>query len=433
MSILALTDEPRALSNVASALSDLPLVVAPSVNAGLQQLREPWSLVLVDAALETLAMPLIERLHADGRRVGIMTRTPTLELTLEAFRRGAREVFTFPPEAGRLREVAEGCDEREPASSAAEDPEGGTIIGQSAALLDAFRTVGRVANSPATVLIRGESGTGKELLARVVHDHSPRRDRPFVAVNCAAIPENLLESELFGHEKGAFTGALGRRVGRIERAAGGTLFLDEVGDMSLALQAKMLRALQEREVERVGGEAPIRIDVRVIAATNRNLEEDVAAGRFREDLYYRLAVVQVALPPLRDRGDDITLLADHYLKRAAAEFGRPVRQLDARTLTALRAYDWPGNVRQLRNAIERAVLMAEGAILRPAHLPAEIMTPLPRRAQQQPEATGTLEEMERRYIQRVLERTNGHMARAADQLGIHRNTLRRKLEQYGLA
>jgi two-component system response regulator AtoC len=432
MSILALTAEPRAMSSVAAALSDVPLVVAPSVSAGLQQLREPWSLVLLDAALESLALPLVERLHADGRRVGIMTRSPTLELTIEALRRGAREVFTFPPEPGRLREVAEGCDEQVAAAAADARGDDGTIIGQSPALLDAFRTVGRVANSPATVLIRGESGTGKELLARVLHEHSTRKSRPFVAVNCAAIPENLLESELFGHEKGAFTGALGRRVGRIERAAGGSLFLDEIGDMSLALQAKMLRALQEREIERVGGEAPIRIDVRVIAATNRNLEDDVAAGRFREDLYYRLAVVQVVLPPLRERGDDVRRLAEHYLTRAASEFGRPVRQLDPRTLAALCACNWPGNVRQLRNAIERAVLMAEGTVLRPTHLPAEIVAPSPRRTQAG-ESFGTLEEMERRYIGRVLEQTNGHMARAAEVLGIHRNTLRRKLEQYGLA
>jgi DNA-binding NtrC family response regulator len=251
-------------------------------------------------------------------------------------------------------------------------------------------------------------------------------------VNCAAIPENLLESELFGHEKGSFTGALARRIGRVERASGGTLFLDEIGDMSLTLQAKLLRVLQDREIERIGGDGPIRVDVRVVAATNRDLETDVAAGRFREDLFYRLAVVQIELPPLRTRGDDIRLLAEHFLRIAAANFRRPVRRIDAATLSLLRQQSWPGNVRQLRNVIERAVLMAEGAVLRPIHLPPEIRAPLPSPAPDDGEP-GTLAEVEKRYIERVLDQTGGHMSRAAEVLGIHRNTLRRKLETYGLA
>ena len=318
------------------------------------------------------------------------------------------------------------------------------MLGDSPGMLAAFKTVARVADSAATVLIQGESGTGKELLARLVHENSARRVESFVAVNCAAIPEQLLESELFGHEKGAFTGAVSRRVGRFERANGGTLFLDEIGDMSLGLQAKILRALQEREIERVGGEEPLSVDVRVVVATHRNLDVEVAQGRFREDLYYRLAVIVVSLPPLRERGDDIRLLAEDAMARSACENRSSVRAIAHETLALLRAHPWPGNVRQLRNAIERAVLMADGPVLLPEHLPLDIRMPpaasfarvADRRAavKQEEEVDGLmpLQELERRHIQRALTMTGGHLARAAEFLGIHRNTLRRKLQDFGL-
>jgi DNA-binding NtrC family response regulator len=431
MKLLAMTTDPSALTPTAAALPEYELVVVDGMTAGLAALRERWPLILLDDELEDSGLRLLDVLVADGRRVAVMSRLPTLQLTVEAVRRGARDVLGLPPDTARLRELAESCgpDGDEPAVTAAATglvP----IVGQSPALLDGFRTVARVAPSSATVLIRGESGTGKELFARMVHDHSGRAKRPFVAVNCAAIPENLLESELFGHERGSFTGALARRIGRVERATGGTLFLDEIGDMSLALQAKLLRVLQEREIERVGGDGPIRVDVRVVAATNRDLEVDVATGRFREDLYYRLAVVQIRLPPLRARGDDVRLLAEHFLRSAAADFGRPVRSLDPATLALLRQHDWPGNVRQLRNAVERAVLMAEGSVVRSVHLPAEIRAPASGVMPPAIEAFGTLAEVERRYIERVLEQTGGHMSRAAEVLGIHRNTLRRKLESF---
>jgi transcriptional regulator with PAS, ATPase and Fis domain len=259
-----------------------------------------------------------------------------------------------------------------------------------------------------------------------------------VAINCAAIPENLLESELFGHEKGAFTGAIGRRIGRFERAHGGTLFLDEIGDMSMALQSKILRATQEREVERVGGGNPVSIDVRIVAATNRDLSQAVREGRFREDLYYRLAVVTVLLPPLRDRGNDLDLLSMHFFAHYAREHGRPVRAVAEEVFNVLHRHPWPGNVRQLRNAAERAVVMADGEILLPQHLPADILSP--------PEAhsangTGaapsepplvTLEEMEKRMIRRALRETANNVTVAAERLGIHRNTLRRKITDYGI-
>ena len=338
-------------------------------------------------------------------------------------------------------------------------------------MLAAFKTVARVADSAATVLMQGESGTGKELLARLLHEHSARRSGPFVALNCAAVPEGLLESELFGHEKGSFSGAASRHAGRFERAHGGTIFLDEVGDMSLTLQAKILRVLQEREFERVGGDRAVRVDVRVVAATNRDLEREVAAGRFREDLYYRLAVVVLTLPPLRERGDDIRLLAEHFTTHFARHYNRPVFALARETLALLLAHPWPGNVRQIKNALERAVLLADGPVLLPTHLSPDIRDPraafsqsapvspssftlsLARGTQQPREPTGSgftsaaaehsndaseiadfmqLGDLEWLHIRKALVMTSGHLARAADLLGIHRNTLRRKLHERGV-
>jgi DNA-binding NtrC family response regulator len=434
MAVLALTEEPDALSALAGELGE-DVLVASALSAGLSRLSEGWQLVLLDGELNAPVLALVERLTSEGHSVAVASRHPTLQLTLRAMERGAVDVLSFPPEAARLRHVLASCTRVGGGSEAPAAPAAamhGQVVGESRALLEAFRTVARVANSTATVLIRGESGTGKELLARVLHEQSSRKKSPFVAVNCAAIPEHLLESELFGHERGAFTGALARRIGRIERASGGTLFLDEIGDMSLALQAKILRALQEREVERVGGEAPIPVDIRLIAATNRDLEADVLGGRFREDLYYRLAVVPLDLPPLRARDDDVRLLAEYYLRRAASEHGRPACRIDASALRLLRAYSWPGNVRQLRNAMERAVLLAEGPVIRAAHLPAEVRDCAPAGGSAF-HAFGTLADLEKRYIQRVLDQTGGHMAHAAEVLGIHRNTLRRKLETFGIA
>jgi transcriptional regulator with PAS, ATPase and Fis domain len=303
-------------------------------------------------------------------------------------------------------------------------------------MMGVFKTIAKAASSGATVLVLGESGTGKEMVARVLHARSNRARGQFVAINCAAIPENLLESELFGHEKGSFTGAIGRRIGRFERATGGTLFLDEIGDMSLALQSKILRAIQEREVERVGGNSPVPIDVRIVAATNRDLAAAVREGRFREDLFYRLAVVTLNLPPLRERGPDLDLLASHLVARYAREHGRPVRAVAEEVYAVLHAHPWPGNVRQLRNAMERAVVMSEGEVLLPQHLPADILNP-----QAPPRAEGseppepplvTLEEMEKRMIRRALSETGNNLTVAAERLGIHRNTLRRKIQEYGL-
>ncbi len=312
------------------------------------------------------------------------------------------------------------------------------MVGQSAAFLAALRTALQVADSSASVLLCGESGTGKELLARAIHRHSPRALQPFIALNCAALPEHLLESELFGHEKGAFTGAGRRRLGRFERATGGTLFLDEIGDMSPSLQAKMLRALEEGEIERLGGESTVAVDVRVIAATNCQLEESIKEGKFREDLYYRLAVVVVHVPPLRERGDDIRLLAEHFLVRYACENRRPVPRLAPETLDRIYAYHWPGNVRELRNAMERALLVADGPEILPSHLPVDVQNGWGLNGAGAPAVSEgdaslmSLDDVERRHIRRVLDATGGHIGRAAEILGIHRNTLRRKMREHGL-
>lgn len=247
------------------------------------------------------------------------------------------------------------------------------IIGQSTTLAEVFRILGKVAPTDSTVLVTGESGTGKELLVRALHANSKRADKPFVPINCGAIPKELLESELFGHEKGAFTHAIRSRPGRFELADGGTIFLDEIGEMDLALQVKILRVLQEKEIERVGGTGSKKVDVRVVAATNRDLEKEVAAGRFREDLYYRLNVIPLHLPPLRDRGSDVMLLANHFLEQFCRKKGRPVLELAPDTRKILAAYSWPGNVRELVNFMERLSILVDGEIIHPSDLPDKIL------------------------------------------------------------
>ena len=307
------------------------------------------------------------------------------------------------------------------------------LVGQSGTMLEVYKLIARIAPSSATVLVQGESGTGKEVVARAIHLNGPMTSGPFVAVNCAAIPENLLESELFGHEKGAFTGAVTRKIGRFEQAGSGTLFLDEIADMSLALQAKILRAVQEREIERVGGSGEtIPVDVRLIAATNRDLKEAIKQGRFREDLYYRLAVVTIRLPTLVERGDDLVLLTAYYVRLFAQRYGKKIQAISDRALGLLRAHAWVGNVRELRNVIERAVIVATDETLRAEHLPDELRGEEATLADRPQGGLLTLAEAEARHIARVLAHTNGQIGAAADILGIHRNTLTRKMKEYGL-
>ncbi|MDO9211401.1 MAG: sigma-54 dependent transcriptional regulator [Deltaproteobacteria bacterium] len=307
------------------------------------------------------------------------------------------------------------------------------IVGRSPQMLQVYKTVARVAESRSTVLIAGESGTGKELVARAIHFNSPRSSKPYVAVDCGSLAETLLESELFGHVRGAFTGAVTNKKGLFEEADNGTCFLDEVGDISLAMQAKLLRVIQEHEIKRVGGTETTKIDVRIIAATNKNLEELVAEKKFREDLFYRLNVVSIHLPPLRERLDDIPFLADHFLRKYAAENEKPVSRISAEVLDLLLRYQWPGNVRELENVIERALTLSPHSLILPEDLPRRLrVEPSEISATSLPSQV-SLTELEKIYIKKVLEETGGNKKRAADILGIDRRTLYRMAARYGIS
>jgi DNA-binding NtrC family response regulator len=322
-----------------------------------------------------------------------------------------------------------------------QDAFAGRIVGRSPAMRRVFETIDKVADTDVTVLVRGESGTGKELAVSALHYRSPRRGRPIVKMNCAALSRELVESELFGHEKGAFTGAIARREGKFEAADGGTLFLDEVGDMPLETQAKLLRALQEKEFERVGGNQPIRVDVRVIAATNQDLEAQVRAGRFREDLYYRLRVVELVIPPLSERREDIPLLVDHFLKEAAGRFNRPAKPLTADAMRACVAQRWKGNVRELRSAVEQALLLAPAAEITEADLLGDKTTPS--NATDHATAAGmpvsfreakdrVVADFERAFLVQALRRNAGNITKAAEEIGMYRQNLQQKMRELGI-
>jgi transcriptional regulator with PAS, ATPase and Fis domain len=306
-------------------------------------------------------------------------------------------------------------------------------------MLDVYKLVAKVAQGRSTVLIEGESGTGKELIAKAIHSNSPRRDKAFVPVNCAALPDSLLESEMFGYEKGAFTGAMGAKAGLFEAANGGTLFLDEIGDLGAALQVKLLRVMQDQEVRRVGGTSSVKVDVRIIAATNRDLTALVKDGKFRDDLYYRLNVVRILLPSLAERREDIPTLADHFLRKYAGGAGNRVKGFLPETMVLLTRYRWPGNVRELENAVERAVSLSHGPLLVPDDLPEAIKnaeTDGVGPAQSlEPDggALLTLEEVEKRHLVKVLKEAKGNKVRAAKILGIDRRTLYRMAERFGIA
>ncbi len=307
------------------------------------------------------------------------------------------------------------------------------IVGRSPQMLKIYKTIARVADSKSTVLVTGESGTGKELIARAIHYNSSRANKPFVAVDCSSLAESLLDSELFGHVRGAFTGAVANKKGLFEEANAGTCFLDEIGDISLAMQAKLLRVLQEHEIKRVGGTETIKIDVRIIAATNKNLEELVTEKKFREDLFYRLNVVTIHLPPLRERPEDIPLLAEHFLSKFALENNKPIPQLSKEALDLLLLYRWPGNVRELENVIERAVTLSQRPLILPEDLPRRLR--LEQEFSMPPNLLPTkipLSELEKLYIKKVLEETGGNKKKAAEILGIDRRTLYRMAARYGI-
>jgi len=373
--------------------------------------------------------------------VVLATAVREVRTAVEAIKRGAYDYITKPFDVEDIellvrRALDKRALEREVLYLRSTLPRGvDAMIGRNVEMARIYQLIAQIAPTSATVLVTGESGTGKELVARAIHAQSPRARRPFVAVNVAALPDALVESELFGHEKGAFTGALAQKPGRFELAHSGTLFLDEIGSLRLDLQTKLLRALQQREIERLGGGRTVRVDVRVVAATNVNLRQAVRERRFREDLYYRLNVVPIAVPPLRERRDDIPLLVDHFLAKYAREFNRDVRGVSAGALEVLARYDWPGNVREMENIIQRSVVLAGGPVLQLQDLPLDLA--LPETGARLGEDTGlplreAREQFERQYVLRVLERVGWNQSRAARVLGLHRNTLLSKLGAWGI-
>ena len=403
-----------------------------------------FDVVVTDVQMPGMSgMEVLREVKRLDRTVPVLMITAygTIQNAIEAMRAGASDYITKPFNREELRLKIEGAlkvrnlEEEVEELRDARDARFGfeSIVARSAAMEEMFRQARKVARSDATVLILGESGTGKELLARAIHLASPRREKPFVPVNCTAIPADLLESELFGHEKGAFTGAIRSRVGKFEQADGGTLFLDEVGEMRMDLQTRLLRSLQEREIERLGGTGSVRVDVRVIAATNRDLRKAIEEEAFREDLYYRLSVVPLRLPPLRDRREDVPFLVDHFLTKHS-----PNRKMQVApdAMERLVAYDWPGNVRELENAIERAVVLSEETMISPDLLPPEVVRLGVKRYGgleiRLPDQGISLDELERELIVEALEKHGGNQTRAAEYLGITRPTLIYRMEKHGM-
>ncbi len=393
--------------------------------------------VLLDVRMPGLdGLSVLRRLHERGAdcAVIVMTAYGASSTAIEAMKWGAFDYLTKPVDADHVLATVRRALALRTLRSRSErvSPEvRGPLVGQSAAMQRVYKLIGQFASSDATVLVRGESGTGKELVVNAIHEHSSRSRGPLVKINCASLPETLLESELFGHEKGAFTNALYRRVGRFEEANNGTLFLDEIGDLPPAIQVKLLRALQERTIERLGSNQPIRVDIRLIAATARNLEQEVAAGRFRDDLYYRLNVLSLTLPPLRERKQDIPALVAHFLSRSAQQ-----PRVAPEAMDALAAYDWPGNVRELENVIERAAVLARGGVIGTEHIQLGAPQPAPAAHWTRLIPTGetlssAIETLERAMIERALRASGGNKSKAAAMLGIHRRLLYEKLRRYG--
>ncbi len=464
--ILVADDEPSIrwlLERLLRQAGHAVTVVEDGAAALARASAEPFDLAFVDIRMPGLdGLEALSRLRVESPETAVivMTAHGSVRSAVEAMQRGAYDYLAKPFDNDEVLLLVERAlsakalarEVVELRTGIQEVWEFGALVGKSPRMQEVYKTIGRIAGTDVTVLIQGESGTGKEVVARAIHHYSRRAGKPFVAVSCAAIPATLLEAELFGHERGAFTDAHQRRLGKFELANGGTVYLDEVADMGPELQPKLLRVLQEREFERIGGADPIRVDVRVVAATNRDLEAMIRDGRFREDLYYRLNVVSLTLPPLRERREDIPFLVDHFLAKYAGELGE--RALSADALDRLLAYAWPGNVRELENVIQHAMVMAGGGVILPEHLP---ITP---GAGAPPPREGTLEQLiqakldecvrglgsreaanlyelvlglvERPLLRAVLRETGGNQLRAAALLGINRNTLRKKLRALGL-
>jgi two-component system nitrogen regulation response regulator GlnG len=458
-------DDDRAVRHLVQKTLEtagVEVITAASAEEGLELLSRADK--SIDVCLLDILLPDLSGLEAFEKFQRMDTKLPIVFITsmgssdvaIDAMKRGAYDYIFKPIDASRLRDLIErAADIRRKmlrpvgvVPEGSHDPESDAIIGVSLPMQAVYKAIGRVATQDVTVLIQGESGTGKELVARAVYQHSERRDKPFIAVNCAAIPSNLLESELFGHERGAFTGADRRRIGKFEQCNGGTIFLDEIGDMPSELQSKMLRLLQQQEFTRVGGNESIKTDVRIIAATNQNLEQMVQDGGFREDLYYRLKGFLICLPPLRERGDDIQLLAHRIFARFNDKFNSKLESMAPEVLDVFKAYAWPGNVRELENVLRQAILQTTGAVLLPEFLP-----PLATnercssgsgggedrengilsfvRERLRSDTTNlyaeAIEYIERRLLPEVLRHVDGNQTQAASILGITRGSLRNKL------
>ncbi len=442
--ILVVDDEANQRELVSGYLKKqgFEVFTAAGGESALELFRQaPMELILTDQRMPGLSgLDLLKAAREINpeTQVIVMTAYGSVETAVEAMRDGAADYVAKPLNLDELRQkiqriveqhrlYAENRALREELKSR-HRIEG--IIGESGQMVEVISLVQRVAASEATVLIRGESGTGKELIAKAIHYTSPRAARPLVRVNCAALPENLLESELFGHEKGSFTGAISTRKGRFELADTGTLFLDEIGDLPLHLQAKLLRVLQEREFERVGSSQPIKVNVRILSATHRDLESLMRAGQFRDDLYYRLNVVTILVPPLRERRQDLPPLMDHFLKLFAAKNGKSLRGFSRAARDALLRYDYPGNVRELENLLERAVVLCRGDVIDRGDLPLILDDP-DALSEAQTQLTAAVEGLERRMIREALKRANGVQTRAAELLGVTERALRYKLKKYG--
>lgn len=463
--LLVIDDEPAIQHAFRRAFRepDVSVLIASTSSEGLEQaVNDRPDVIVLDLNLPDLSgLETFRRLHEMDAQVPVIfiTGHGTTDTAIEAMKLGAFDYLLKPLELAQLRELvgrAFGVSRlmRVPALVADEEAVAGaseTLVGRCPAMQEVYKAIGRVASQDVTVLILGESGTGKELVARAIYHHSRRAAKPFLAINCAAIPETLLESELFGHERGAFTGADRKRIGKFEQCSGGTLFLDEIGDMSPVTQTKILRVLQEQRFEPVGGNESIQTNVRLIAATNRDLEKLIAEGLFRADLFYRLSVFTVQLPPLRDRFDDLPLLVDHFVRRFSGELGKDVRAAAPETLEALQRHHWPGNLRELQSVLKQALLRATGPVLAPDFLP-----DLSSRLSDKPQAAvalaawgdfidaqlaggggnlyaEALEAMERQLLTRTLRYTGGNQLQAAKLLGITRGSLRAKIRALGIS
>ncbi len=449
-SVLVVDDEKNYLVVLEDLLLDegYDVLTASSPVDALEILsRTPIDTVLSDIKMPGMTgIELLEKIKIidPDLPVILMTAFAEVDQAVDAMRKGALDHIQKPFDNNQVKmAVARGVEKRTLTKNIRhlESELGnmwGNIIGESKAMQDVFSLMKRVANTPTTVLISGESGTGKELVARGLHRAGARANAPFVSINCGAVPENLLESELFGYEKGAFTGAYFLKEGKFEFANGGTLFLDEIGEMSLNLQVKLLRVLQEHEFQRIGGNKDIKVDVRILAATNKDLKEEVDAGTFRGDLYFRLNVVHIQVPPLRERRADIPLLTAHFIQKFAEKLGRRITQVDSDVMASLYRYSWPGNVRELENVIERAIVLCKNKVIKQDDLPAEIKNSPETRESldhliswEKPLAE-TLDNIEEQIIRQALTKAGNVQAQAAKNLGISRSNLQYKMKKYGM-